>query len=179
MHEAKVLPPLFQARPISLFPSKSKASVNRAGVFFKSVVLPLLLTGAGLHLLLELRGAQLLIALALALLVLLNVYFFIRLRQNASGACSLQIDLDEIRLLQGGRVLHREPLKNVRVARLNWGNDAGDSLPVLRIEGTHFPRLFIASAQVGNTWKTVEAAGYQVGSEKEWQRLVQALAGGE
>ncbi|MEZ4960414.1 MAG: hypothetical protein R2830_11405 [Saprospiraceae bacterium] len=176
MHTSSLSPKILYASPFFLVPGEAKAGGGRAGIFSKTVVLPLLLTGIGLHYLLELRSAHLLMAMTLALLVLLNVFFFLIRRQNGSDTLSLQIDLDEIQLLQNGRILYREELKNIRIDHLNWGGHTSDPLPVIRIKGKHFPKISISSDQeLSETRRILKMADYRVTSELEWKRLLQVL----
>lgn len=117
--------------------------------------------------------------MALEILIIFNVSFFLIRRQKNAGCFYLVVDLDEIRLLRDDKVIYSEGWEYLSMDQLAWGSDWDHSLPMIRLKGGNFPEIVIAAALDTNdktkSGKFRSAADLIITDEKEWQRLMQTL----
>lgn len=145
-------------------------------IFYGTLAGPLILIGLGLHFGLRLNLTQFAAVMAAALILLLNIYFYVLRKKKETIGVSIWIDLGEIQLLKKGIVLYKDSLKNLRVIQPEKQIQSKNTPTTMLIEGNQFPRMVIRSAQSVKNWYQTEQIDFCVTSEKEWIHLLQALA---
>lgn len=167
------------SEPVVLLPSGLKTWLSAYRLLYGMLLGPSILIGLVLYYCLKLDGLQFASAMAAVLILLLNIYFYVLRKRKEETGLSIWIDLDEIQLLRKGIILYKDSLKDLRVIQTGpWGK-SNNTPTTLLIEGKHFPKLFIRSAQFVKIWRPSEKVNYCVASNREWLQLLQALAGCE
>lgn len=162
--------------PITLLPPRLKTWLSTYRILYGMLLGPLIIISLGFHYWLGLNLVQFASAMAVALILLLNVYFYVLRKRKEEIGVSIWIDLDEIQLLKKGIILYKDSLKNLRVFQPEQQIKSKNAPTTLLIEGKHFPRIIISSAQSVKIWHSTEKVDFCVASEKEWIHLLQALA---
>jgi hypothetical protein len=164
------------SEPITLLPPRLKTWLGTYRILYAVLLGPLLFIGLGLHYWSGMNLVQFASAMTAALILFMNVYFYVLRKRKEEIGISIWIDLDEIQLLKKGVILNKDSLKNLHVIKMGRPANPKNLPNTLLIEGKHFPRLYIRSAQSIKIWRSMEKTDFCVTSEKEWKRLVNALA---
>lgn len=162
--------------PVTLLPPRLKTWLSTYRIMYGVLLGPLIFIGLGFHYCVGLNWVQLASAMAAVLILLLNVYFYVLRKRKEDHGVSIWIDLDEIQLLKKNIILYKDSLKDIRVIQLGQPTKSKKAPTTLLIEGKHFPRIFIYSAQSVKIWRGIGKVDFCVASEKEWIHLLQVLA---
>lgn len=172
-------PPLSSiiSEPITMLPPRLKTWPGTYRILYGVLLGPLLFIGLGLQYWLGMNWVQFASAMTAALILFMNVYFYVLRKRKEAIGVSIWVDLDEIQLLKKGVVLYKDSLKNLRIIKMGWPANPQNIPNTLLIEGKNFPRIYIRSEQAIKTERSIGKTDFCVASEKEWKRLVNALAG--
>lgn len=161
--------------PIRLLPPRLKTWLSIYRILYGILLGPLIIIGLALYYWLGVHWVQFASGMTAALILLLNIYFYVLRKRKEEVGVFIWIDLDEIQLLKKGIILYKDSLKNIRVILPKQQIKSNNTPMTLLIEGKYFPKIFIRSAQSIRSWSTTGKVDFCVASEKEWTHLVQAL----
>ena len=168
---------LKQNNVIELVPTTIRNITSFFSTFYLLVFFPMLVSGIVFYSIFDLRGFGMLIASAVTLALLVNIYFLYIKFKTSVNQINLSIEFNELILLQNGQVLNRIPLHEIEVSQLQWGDIK--TIPVIQISGNEFPRLRIGYIRSSRDWSelrtTKELIDFRVNTEKDWNQLLALL----
>ena len=161
-------------RPFVLTPAGGETRPAQLWAFSGTVLIPFGITGVLIYYFAGLRESQWITVMLPVLLILLNLHFFLINRKTGSKKLTLWIDLDEIKLIRNGQLLHREIINKIQVKRED-GVDQNGLPRALKLEGAQFPTVFILSPKnkkILNHQSAEKSVFCLRASKTEWERLL-------
>lgn len=147
---------------------------------FGVVVIPMLFANSIYYSVLELKSPDLIIALCVTGLILLNIAFFL-LNRLSKGNRTLIFGYNELRIIENSKVMKILPFEHIKITKLEYGFDENNTRPAVRISGKDFKCMTIGSRTPINHWKTgnnkeqIDCTEYILKTENEWFRFRRTL----